>query len=254
MTKTEYMAQLEKHLKKLPHKEYEEAITFFEEYFDEAGPEREATIMEELGTPKEAASDLINNILQRHIENDDEESANKRSALSLGKGPIFTMTALMLGLIFSFIFGLHEPFLGIIGIFLLTIFGAFCLGKNWQEFKKTNKIVWLAMLAILSLPIAIPVLIGLIALLLALILLVMGLLLGGLVASLASFIGGFYFIWEACTLLSKGFNVFLLGMGSGLFFVGGAILLFLLTGFFAYWSWQFIKASFKLVLNRGKRA
>ena len=28
MTRTEYMAQLEKYLKKLPHKEFQEAITF----------------------------------------------------------------------------------------------------------------------------------------------------------------------------------------------------------------------------------
>ena len=33
MTRTEYMAQLEKYLKKLPHKEFQEAITFFNEYF-----------------------------------------------------------------------------------------------------------------------------------------------------------------------------------------------------------------------------
>ena len=40
MTRTEYMAQSEKYLKKLPHKEFQEAITFFNEYFDEAGPEK----------------------------------------------------------------------------------------------------------------------------------------------------------------------------------------------------------------------
>ena len=40
MTRTEYMAQLEKYLKKLPHKEFQEAITFFNEYFDEADPEK----------------------------------------------------------------------------------------------------------------------------------------------------------------------------------------------------------------------
>lgn len=40
MTSTEYMAQLEKYLKKLPHKEFQEAITFFNEYFDEADPEK----------------------------------------------------------------------------------------------------------------------------------------------------------------------------------------------------------------------
>lgn len=61
MTRTEYMAQLEKYLKKLPHKEFQEAITFFNEYFDEAGPEKETAIMEELGSPKEAARSSFRN-------------------------------------------------------------------------------------------------------------------------------------------------------------------------------------------------
>ena len=61
------MAQLEKYLKKLPHKEFQEAITFFNEYFDEAGSKKNA-IMEELGSPKEAASELITNILNYHIQ------------------------------------------------------------------------------------------------------------------------------------------------------------------------------------------
>ncbi|MGC4375274.1 DUF1700 domain-containing protein, partial [Streptococcus suis] len=61
-----------KHLKKLPHKEYFEAISFFNEYFDEAGPEREAEIIEELGSPKEAASELINNMLNKQIQEDKE--------------------------------------------------------------------------------------------------------------------------------------------------------------------------------------
>ncbi|WP_236682935.1 MULTISPECIES: hypothetical protein [unclassified Streptococcus] len=240
-------------MKKLPHKEFQEAITFFNEYFDEAGPEREATIIEELGTPKEAASDLINNILQRHIEGDKEVGTDTVRTFSIGKIHLFLLLVFVLSLLFSFILLSVEPILGIMAIFIVSIFGAFYLGKNWQEFKTTKKIVWLAILAVLSLPIAIPVLICLILLLITITFVVLGLLLVGLLASITTFIGGTYFIWEACSLFSQGFNVFLLGMGTGLSFVGGAILLFLLTGFFAYWSWQFIKASFKWILNRGKR-
>ena len=55
MTRTEYIAKLTKYLRKLPQKDYEEALEYFMEYFEEAGPENEARVIAELGTPKEAA-------------------------------------------------------------------------------------------------------------------------------------------------------------------------------------------------------
>ena len=38
MTRTEYLAQLDNYLKKLPVKDYQEAMDYFTEYFDEVGP------------------------------------------------------------------------------------------------------------------------------------------------------------------------------------------------------------------------
>ena len=49
MTRKEYMEQLRKYLKRLPKEDYENAIEYFSEYFDEAGPENEQQVMEELG-------------------------------------------------------------------------------------------------------------------------------------------------------------------------------------------------------------
>ena len=39
MTRTEHIAKLTKYLRKLPQKDYEEALEYFMEYFEEAGPE-----------------------------------------------------------------------------------------------------------------------------------------------------------------------------------------------------------------------
>lgn len=64
MTRKEYMEQLRKYLKRLPKEDYENAIEYFSEYFDEAGPENEQHVMEELGEPKEAARELLLNLLQ----------------------------------------------------------------------------------------------------------------------------------------------------------------------------------------------
>ena len=70
MTRTEYLAKLEHYLKRLPQADYQEAMDYFTEYFDEAGPENEAQVIAELGSPKEAASDLINRLLDEKIVDD----------------------------------------------------------------------------------------------------------------------------------------------------------------------------------------
>ena len=67
MTRTEYIAKLTKYLQKLPQKDYEEALEYFMEYFEEAGPENEAQVIAELGTPKEAAHEVISRLLDEKI-------------------------------------------------------------------------------------------------------------------------------------------------------------------------------------------
>ena len=64
MTRNEYMEQLKKYLKQLPKEDYDNAIEYFSEYFDEAGAENEQQVMKELGEPKEAARELLLNLLQ----------------------------------------------------------------------------------------------------------------------------------------------------------------------------------------------
>lgn len=65
MTRTEYLAQLDNYLKKLPQTDYQEALDYFTEYFDEVGPEGESAAMAELGSPKEAAHEIIINLLDK---------------------------------------------------------------------------------------------------------------------------------------------------------------------------------------------
>ena len=55
MTRQEYMEELKKYLKRLPQEDFDNAIEYFSEYFEEAGPEKEQQVMRELGEPKEAA-------------------------------------------------------------------------------------------------------------------------------------------------------------------------------------------------------
>ena len=68
MSKEEYLNQLHKYLRKLPKQDYDDAMDYFEEYFqetDEAGAQK---LIEEMGTPKEAARELIANLLDKKMD------------------------------------------------------------------------------------------------------------------------------------------------------------------------------------------
>ena len=81
MTRTEYIAKLTKYLRKLPQKDYEEALEYFMEYFEEAGPENEAQVIAELGTPKEAAHEVISRLLDEKIIEEKSSLRNKTTIL-----------------------------------------------------------------------------------------------------------------------------------------------------------------------------
>ncbi|EHJ51563.1 DUF1700 domain-containing protein [Streptococcus macacae] len=68
MTRTEYLKQLDKYLRRLPQEEYQEAMEHFREYFDEAGPEQEIAVIDDLGSPKEAARNILNSLLDKGLE------------------------------------------------------------------------------------------------------------------------------------------------------------------------------------------
>ena len=111
MTRTEYLTQLEKYLKKLPAKDYQEAMDYFTEYFDEVGPEGEAAAIAELGSPKEAAHEIIINLLDKKIEEDSQEADSVKNSKQIVQIAILSILAaplaiplliLALTLIFTF--------------------------------------------------------------------------------------------------------------------------------------------------------
>ncbi len=68
MTKTEYMKVLSKKLRRLPKEDYERAVEYFEEYFADAGLENEQKAIEDLGTPEEAARELIMDLAEKNAD------------------------------------------------------------------------------------------------------------------------------------------------------------------------------------------
>ena len=67
MTRTEYLTQLELYLKKLPAADRIEAMDYFRELFDDAGVEGEEELIASLGTPKEAAHEVLSNLLDTNF-------------------------------------------------------------------------------------------------------------------------------------------------------------------------------------------
>lgn len=111
MTRTEYLAQLDNYLKKLPTKDYQEAMDYFTEYFDEVGPEGETAAIAELGSPKEAAHEIIINLLDKKIEEDSQEASSVKNSKQIVQIAILSILAaplaiplliLALTLIFTF--------------------------------------------------------------------------------------------------------------------------------------------------------
>lgn len=59
MTRKEFMQELRSRLGRLSPDERDAACAYYEEYFDEAGPDREQDVIRELGSPQSVASRIL---------------------------------------------------------------------------------------------------------------------------------------------------------------------------------------------------
>ncbi|MCL1791199.1 MAG: DUF1700 domain-containing protein [Peptococcaceae bacterium] len=68
MNRNEFVMELRKALRRLPPSEVESALRYYEEYFDEAGPENEAKVLAELGSPGAVAAVIIGEYAVNELE------------------------------------------------------------------------------------------------------------------------------------------------------------------------------------------
>lgn len=121
MNKEAYLKELKHHLKKLPRKDYENAMEYFTEYFEEAGTEQAEAVMAELGTPKEAAGELVRNLLEEKTET---EKTGKKPLSPLRAILIAVTAVLLLPVGFPIILtGLVLILLVVLIILCLFLFG-----------------------------------------------------------------------------------------------------------------------------------
>lgn len=70
MNRAEFMGQLERLLEDIPAYERQDALDYYNDYFDEAGPENEEEVIRKLGSPKKVAAIIKTNLVngQEHGE------------------------------------------------------------------------------------------------------------------------------------------------------------------------------------------
>jgi len=104
MNRDEYIKCLEYRLRRLPKEDYEKAVSYFKEYFEEAGPENESQAIEDLGSPELAADQIIRDFAMENAREPVRDVKHGVYAVWVGilavfAAPIGLPLALMLGVL-----------------------------------------------------------------------------------------------------------------------------------------------------------
>ena len=117
MTRQAYLAQLMRHLKRLPKKDYLEAMDYFTELFDEVGTAGETALIEELGSPKEAAHEVLKNLLEEKLSS--EYQSEKKHLIWIG---LLALLAVPMAIPFVLlVIGFFATLLALIVSFFLSL-------------------------------------------------------------------------------------------------------------------------------------
>lgn len=110
MNRDEYMKCLTHRLRRLPKEDFDKAISYYTEYFEEAGPENEAQAIHDLGSPELAADQIIRNIAAENAKEPIKDVRHGFYAVWIGilavfAAPIGIPLALTLGILaLTFVF------------------------------------------------------------------------------------------------------------------------------------------------------
>ena len=111
MNRARFMEQLEKLLSDISEEERREALEYYESYFDEAGPEKEASVIQELGSPEKVAASIKEDLKGQGEESvKDSEREYRLPFLPEGIGGILAVIILFPLLV---IFGVGGAALGL---------------------------------------------------------------------------------------------------------------------------------------------
>ncbi len=117
MNRNEFLRQLEQLLCDIPENERREAMEYYRNYFEDAGPEKEAQIIEELGSPQEVAASIKRNLFGEEYQDYDfvkEEKQQNAYGSSQNKTTRNVMIAVLVVLTFPLWIGLVAGIFGIL--------------------------------------------------------------------------------------------------------------------------------------------
>lgn len=135
MRREAYLNDLSSHLKKLSKSDYKDTMRYFEELFDDAGPEGEADLIASLGDPKIAASDVVGDLLDKKIDAaktyKDKAGVVWFALLALAAAPVGFIVLLILLLILFALLALFVAFLVSVFAAAVILF-VFCGSFLWE--------------------------------------------------------------------------------------------------------------------------
>lgn len=131
MNRQQFLSRLAAELRKLPKEEIEAALEYYNEYFDEAGPEREQEVIAELGKPEQVAKQIKADYAIRWMELDDfnHEGNAKRPRRGVATAVVWVILGIFAAPVaLSFAIGIGAVvFALIITIVALAVAGMGCL-------------------------------------------------------------------------------------------------------------------------------
>ncbi|MDW8658210.1 DUF1700 domain-containing protein [Streptococcus suis] len=122
MNRKEYLQNLEKYLKNLSKEDFQDTLDYFNEYFDEKDNDEEAII--ELGTPDEAAKEIIANLYDKERIEDKPNTSNMvwLTILAILSAPIGVPLAITLVALFiTLLLIIFSLFLLLISLWIVLL-------------------------------------------------------------------------------------------------------------------------------------
>ena len=167
MNRIEFMRRLEELLQDLSLEEINEAIQYYNDYFDDAGEDQEERIIKELGSPEKLAMEVKAGLKAEHSDKVEYRETGYTDTRFEEKKAVVNYTA--------------EEKRGNAYEYTYADISSEEKSKNERRTKKTVKYVLLGLLILLGLPIAIPLAIGLLGMVLGLAIVLLALIFVGFV-------------------------------------------------------------------------
>lgn len=82
MNREQFLKELEYQLRRLPKAERQEAMEFYQNYLEDAGPEQEAEVLRSLGSPRAVAAEIVQAAAVKAVEKEQPVNQKKRGALT----------------------------------------------------------------------------------------------------------------------------------------------------------------------------